>query len=325
MSAPADADAQARAAAVLRLTASRLLQALLVALVVGVAGFAMMEALPGDAAYRIAAGRYGYDVVSGAAADQVRAELGLDRPAWVRLGEWLGKLATLDLGRSPVTGEPIAHVLDYSLTHSAALALVALLVAMAIALPLGCAAGLWTGSAFDRTVTGLSIGLRATPAFLLGIVLMLLLGVELRLLPTAGHTHAANLALPALTLGLLLAAVLTQVVRGSVADAVASESFQFARLKGLSMPVAFWRHGVRAAAVPVVAYLGVQAVLLLEAVVVVESVFSWPGIGHALTHAVFERDVPMIQGTALTLGLAFVLLTFLVDLAGFALDPRSRP
>lgn len=305
-----------------KLTLGRIVQAAIVALVVGVVGFAMMEALPGDAAYRIAAGRYGYDMVTGAAAEQVRSELGLDRPAAERLLTWVGQTFTFDLGQSAVTGERVGHAIDHQLGHTVELALVAVAVALLIAVPIGVLAGLRPGSLFDRISAALAIVVRAMPAFLIGIVLMLVLAVELGLVPAAGHGHGGNFVLPALTLGIVLASVLTRVVRNAVAATVASDAFQFALHKGLPMRAAFLRHGVRNAAVPVVAYLGVQMALLLEGVVVVESVFSWPGIGHALTHAIFERDVPMLQGTALTLGLMFVLLSFLADLACRALDPR---
>lgn len=307
-----------------RMALARLGQAVLVAVVVGIVGFAMMEALPGDAAYRIAAGRYGYDMMSGAAAEQVRAELGLDRPALERLIGWVGQTLTLDLGRSAVTGAPVADLLAHQLGHSVLLACAAVLMAVGIAVPLGALAGLAPGGAFDRLLAAVAVTLRATPAFLVGVVLMLLLAVQAGLAPAAGHGAHGSLLLPALTLGLVLAAVLCRVVRTAVAETVASEPFQFARHKGLSLGTALRRHGARNAAVPVVAYLGVQMALLLEGVVVVESVFAWPGIGHGLTHAIFERDVPMLQGTALTLGLSFVLLSFLVDLACLALDPRGR-
>ncbi len=302
----------------------RLAQAAIVALAVGVLGFAMMEALPGDAAYRIAAGRYGYDLVDGAAAERVRAELGLDRPAWVRLIAWAGDVATLDLGRSAVTGARVWDEIGRQLGHSAALTAAALALGLLIALPTGVAAGLNPGGLFDRASAVVSVGLRATPAFLLGVILMLTLAVRLNLTPAAGHGQGASIVLPALTLALVLASVLTRVIRNAVARTVAGEAYQFARHKGLSVGAALWRHGARNAAVPVVAYLGVQAALLLEGVVVVESVFAWPGVGHALTHAVFERDVPMLQGTALTLGLTFVALSFLVDAACRAIDPRMR-
>ncbi|WP_333835212.1 ABC transporter permease [Rubrimonas sp.] len=306
------------------LIVGRLVQAVIVALVVGVVGFAMLESLPGDAAYRIAAGRYGHDMVSAAAAEQVRAELGLDRPSWVRLLAWLGQLLTLDLGYTAVTGERVIDSVAHQLGHSVLLAVVAVWLALLIATPIGVLAGLNPGGVFDRLTAVVSILLRATPAFLLGVLLILLIAVQMRAAPAAGHSHGANAFLPALTLGLVLASVLTRVIRNAVARTVASEAFQFARHKGLSTGAALWRHGIRNAAAPVVAYLGVQTALLLEGVVVVESVFAWPGIGHALTHAVFERDVTMLQGTALALGLSFVLLSFLIDLACRAIDPRMR-
>lgn len=307
-----------------RLALGRLVQALLVALVIGIVSFAMMEALPGDAAYRIAAGRYGYDMLTGAAAEQVRIELGLDRPAWQRIADWVGHILMLDLGRSAVTGDPVAHALSHQLGHSIALAVGALLFALVIAVPTGTLAGLRPGGAFDRILGGLTVVFRALPAFLLGIILMLFFAVQLGILPAAGHGHGGHLLLPSLTLGIVLATVLSRVVRNAVAETVASEAFQFARHKGLSMGTALRRHGARNAAVPVVAYLGVQAALLVEGVVVVESIFAWPGIGHALTHAIFERDVPMLQGTALMLGLGFVLLSFTVEVICLALDPRRR-
>jgi len=307
-----------------RMIAGRLAQAIVVALVVGAVGFAMMEALPGDAAFRIAAGRYGYDVVNAAAAEAVRVELGLDRPALARLGKWIGRTLTLDLGRSVVTGERVVDALAVQFGYSALLAAAALAVAILIAVPVGSVAGMRPNGVFDRASEAIAVSLRVTPAFLLGVVLMLLLAVELRLLPAAGHRHGSHLVLPALTLGLVLASVLTRVVRDSVHQATTSEAYLFARHKGLDERSAFLRHGLRNAAVPVLAYLGVQAALLMEGVVVIESVFAWPGIGHALVHAIFERDVPVLQGAALTLGLSFVLLSFAVDLACRAIDPRSR-
>lgn len=157
-----------------RMALARLGQAVLVAVVVGIVGFAMMEALPGDAAYRIAAGRYGYDMMSGAAAEQVRAELGLDRPALERLIGWVGQTLTLDLGRSAVTGAPVADALAHQLGHSVLLACAAVLMAVGIAVPLGTLAGLAPGGAFDRLLAAVAVTLRATPAFLVGVVLMLL-------------------------------------------------------------------------------------------------------------------------------------------------------
>lgn len=308
-----------------RILAGRAVQALLVALVVGIVSFAMMHALPGDAAFRIAAGRYGYDLADAAAAASVRAELGLDRPVMVQLAAWLGELVTFDLGYSMVTGAPVAQEVSAQLGASLILALAAVGLSLVIALPAGILAALRPGGLVDLALLGLSVALRAMPAFAIGIVLMLLLAVHMGLAPVAGHGTAANLLLPSLTLGLGLAAVSSRVVRDAVLEAMRSDHVRFARAKGLSSNLVLLRHVARNAAIPVVAYVGVQLAYVIEGVVIVESLFAWPGIGHALVHAIFARDVAMVQGTALALGLMFVGLNLVIDLICRGLDPRGQP
>lgn len=304
--------------------ARRGLQAVLVAIVVGIASFAMMQALPGDVAYRIAAGRYGYDMMDAASAEAVRVELGLDRPWAVQLLSWLGTLAQFDLGKSLVTGSPVAEEVARQLGYSLLMAGGAVVTSVLIAVPVGVAAGLNPGGLTDRATLAVSIFLRAIPAFALGIVLVLAFAVQLRLLPVAGFRGPEYLVLPSLTLGLGLAAVSNRVVRDAVVDAMAADWRLFARTKGLSNSVTMWRHVLRNASLPVVAYVGVQLAYLIEGVVIVESVFAWPGIGHALVHAIFARDIAMVQGTALTLGLLYVALNLIIDLACRGIDPRAR-
>ncbi|MFK7994852.1 MAG: ABC transporter permease [Granulosicoccus sp.] len=304
--------------------AARASQAVMVAVVVGVVSFSMMQALPGDSAYRIAAGRYGYDMMDAASADVVRQELGLDQPKSVQLMKWLGSLATLDLGKSAVTGNPVSEELKVQLGHSLLLAFAGVVVSIIIAVPVGIAAGLRPGGTLDRVSLGVSIVLRAVPAFALGVLLMLVLAVHAKLLPVAGFQSPKHLILPALTLGLGLAAVSSRVVRDAVCEAMATDWRLFSRTKGLSSKQTVSRHVVRNAALPVVAYVGVQLAYLIEGVVIVETVFSWPGIGHALVHAIFGRDVALVQGTALTLGLLYVLLNLFIDLSCHAIDPRRR-
>ena len=312
-----------RTASVLAILAGRGAQALVVALVVGVASFAMMHALPGDAAYRIAAGRYGYDMMDAAAAEAVRLELGLDRPWWSQLWSWLAALATFDLGRSLVYGSPVIEEVVTQLRYSLLLAGGAVIASLAIALPVGIAAGLRPGGAVDRASLATSILLRAVPAFALGVVLVLVFAVQLRVLPVAGFRGPEHLILPSLTLGLGLAAVSSRVVRDAVAEAMSAEWRLFARTKGLGARLTVTRHVLRNAALPVVAYVGVQGAYLIEGVVIVETVFAWPGIGHALVHAIFGRDVAMVQGTALALGLIYVALNLVIDLACRVIDPRA--
>jgi peptide/nickel transport system permease protein len=306
----------------LRPLLARLAQAALIAVLVGVVGFALMHALPGDQAFRLAAERYGPDMVDAAAAVALRAELGLDRPLPAQLLDWLGRVLRLDLGRSLVTGDPVIGELRVQLGHTLLLAGAALPLSALLGLPLGIAAGLRAGGRLDRLALGLSVLLRALPAYALGLGLILLLSIELGWLPPGGFEGWAELVLPALTLALGLAALSSRVARDSVAAVAAAPYLAFARWKGLPERAAVMRHGMRNAAIPVVAVLGLQLAGLVEGVLVVESLFGWPGIGHALVHAIFARDVPLVQGAALVMGLGFVLLNAVVDLLCTLLDPR---
>jgi peptide/nickel transport system permease protein len=303
---------------------NRLIQAALLAFMVGLISFVMTRSLPGDLAYRIAAGRYGYDVVDSAAAAKVAAELDLAKPAILALFDWMADLMRLDLGTSLISGKPVIEEIGIQLGHTVQLALAAIVLSLFIGPPLGILAGLRPGGVLDRTLMLVSTGLRALPQFVVGLVLIIIFGITFNLLPVAGHTHGAHLVLPALTLALGLAAVSNRVARDAMVAVSRSPYYSFGRTKGLSEWQVFSRHGLRNVAVPIVTYLGVQFVYLVEGVVVVETLFAWPGIGHALVHAIFGRDVPMIQGTALVMGLMFVALNALVDLFCHGIDPRRR-
>ena len=307
----------------MRSVAFRLMQAVGLAGVVGVMSFLMMQAMPGDMAYRIAAARYGYDIVSADLAEAVRLELGLEAGPVAQFLRWMGDLARLDLGRSLVSGQPVWDEIAHQLGASLQLAAAALGLSLLIGPPLGIYAGLHAGGAFDRGLLVVAAGFRAVPQFLLGLVLIVGLAVQLRLLPAAGYGTVAHFILPALTLALGLAAASARITRDAMAGVAASPLYAFARTKGLSEAQILRRHGVRNIGAPVVTYLGLQFVLLAEGVVVVETIFGWPGIGHALIHAVFHRDVPMVQGTALVMGLGFVLMNAAVDLIARRIDPRA--
>lgn len=304
--------------------AHRVLQAVLVALLVGALCFVLLRALPGDMAFRIAAHRYGYDVLTAQAADAVRAELGLDRPVLLQFGDWLLALTRGDLGVSLVSGEPVASEVAHFLRATVVLASAAMIPAMLVGPGLGLLAGLRPGGATDRITLVVSAVLRAVPSFALGVALMLLLASRLEWLPASDDGSAWGIVLPALTLALGLAASSSRIARDATVAARAAPHFSFARLKGLSPAQAVRRHIIRNAAVPVVAYLGLQFALLIEGVLVVELLFAWPGIGHAVVDAVLARDVPMVQGAVLVLALGFVALNALTDLAVFLLDPRRR-
>ncbi|MFN4100601.1 MAG: ABC transporter permease [Pararhodobacter sp.] len=302
---------------------SRIIQAAMVAVLVGIATFAMMRSLPGDAAWRIAAGRYGYDNVDAAAAEAVRAELGLGGHWLPALVQWLGDLLRFDFGVSLVSGQPVMQEIGHQLGASLTLALAAVGLSLLIGPPLGILAGLKPGGWLDRVLLVVSTGLKSVPQFLVALVLILILSVQLGWLPAAGYGQPRHFILPALALALGLAAVNARIARDTMARIAEMPFYRFAGWKGLTRWQVLWRHGLPNVSVPLLTYLGLQFVTLVEGVVVIESIVGWPGIGHALVHAVFARDVPMVQGTALVLGLSFVLVNALIDLAVRRIDPRG--
>ena len=308
----------------LNILAKRLMQLLLVMWSVGTLTFVLTRLLPGDMAYRIAASRYGYDQTDSAAAALVQAELGLDLPWWRSYVSWLTDLLQLNLGKSLVSGESVWALIGHQFGHTFALALVALLLAFLIGPPLGLLAAMKPQGLFDRFTLIFSTLLRSFPAFIIGIALITLFSVQLKWLPAAGYGELQHFFLPALTLALGLSAVSIRVSRNAMVAVATSEYYQFSRLKGLNKTLRFVRHGLRNVAIPILAYHSVQLIYLIEGVVIVESLFAWPGSGHALVHAVIARDVPMIQGTALIMGAIFVLLNMAVDMLNRLIDPRIR-
>lgn len=300
----------------------RLMQLVAVAWGVGTLTFVLMRALPGDMAYRIAASRYGMDAVDTQAADMVREELGLNQSGWSTYWQWLGDLMQWNLGKSLVSGQPVSDSLWHMLGHSLLLAVSGMVLAALIAIPLGLASACY-GGWLNRITLMLSTGMRALPVFVIGLLAVLVFALELNWLPVAGFGTPAHLVLPALTLGISLAAISNRVVHTEAVRVFNASFYEFAQTKGLSTWRSFLRHGVRNMAVPIVAFFGVQLITVVEGVVMIESLFSWPGIGHGLAHAIFARDIPLIQGAAMMMGILFVGLNTLVDLACHWLDPRG--
>lgn len=307
----------------LDLIKKRLTQLVLVMWGVGTLTFVLMRSLPGDMAYRIAASRYGQDNVDSMAAELVRQELNLDQNVWISYFHFLLDLVQFNLGDSLVNGLPVIEMVEHQLGHSLLLALAGILLSIVIALPLGiCSAK--KGGLVNAVLLWLSTLTRALPVFVMGLVLILIFSMQLELLPIAGFGSWQHLLLPALTLALSLAAVSNRIVHNSVLAVIKSPFYHFSRVKGLTELQTFIRHGVRNMGVPIVTFIGIQLVSVIEGIVMIESLFSWPGVGHGLAHAIFARDIPVIQGCALAMGFIFVLLNSVIDLICYWIDPRGK-
>jgi peptide/nickel transport system permease protein len=300
------------------------MQAVLVALLISSVCFFLVRFLPGDIAFQVAGGRFGQDLTTAEAAEAIRAELRLDQPVWQAWLGWLHDVARLELGSSWSLTTPVSTLVRNQLGHTLELSALALVLSVLIGVPLGIWAGVRPGGLVDRIGLAGSVVLRSMPPFVIGIGLIVVFAVTLRWLPAAGHTEHGTILLPALTLALGLAAVSSRVARSAMVDVVRSDYFQFALTKGLPLSKVVRRHGVRNIAVPLIAHLGMQLIYLVEGMIIVETLFAWPGIGHAMSHAVRERDVPMLQGTVLATALMFVLFNALLDLMQMVVDPRLR-
>lgn len=275
-------------------------------------------------AYRIAASRYGYDQVNTSSADAVRAELGLDLPWYEQYLAWFWDLLRGDLGNSLVSGASVWQEIAHQFGHTLSLAVAALVLSLIIAPPIGILSALRPNGIFDKAVLLIATLLRSAPAFIIGVLLITVFAVQLKWLPAIGYGKTEHFILPALTLALGLSAVSVRVARNATVSVLNSHFYEFAHLKGLTRWQAFYRHGIRNIAIPIVAYHGVQFIYLIEGMVIVESLFAWPGIGHALVHAIIARDIPMIQGSALVMGALFVVLNGMVDVLNRLIDPRYQ-
>jgi len=289
--------------------------------------FGVLEVLPGNAA----------EVILGSSAtpEAVAAlthKLGLDQGFLVRYGAWVGNALHGDLGQSFAYSSPIGPVIAERLAVSAPLALMAIALAAAIALLAGAYAAQRHGRAGDLTVMIASqIGL-SIPSFWLGILLVLVFAVGLRWVPSGGFPGwragflptLGSLVLPALALGVVQAAILTRVTRSALLEVLSEDFVRTARAKGLSRRAAFWRHALPNAMTPILTILGLQFANLIAGAIVVENVFTLPGLGRLIFQSIANRDVFVVEDCVMLLVAIVITVNFAVDLACAAIDPRLR-
>jgi peptide/nickel transport system permease protein len=310
-----------------RFIARRLLYSLVVLAGVLVAVFALVHLVPGDPV-RIALGtRYTPE-----AYDALRSASGLDRPIVEQFFGYLASAFTGDLGVSFRNGDPVTVTLLERLPATVSLGVVGIVIAMVIALPAGIFSALREGRVSDAIVRITSQFGVSIPDFWLGILLIALFATTLGWLPTSGYRPLLedpagwlrHIVLPALTVGLVAAAIMTRYVRSAVLEVASMGYVRTARSKGLPPRVVTFRHTVRNALVPVLTITGIQLATILGGVIVVEVVFAWPGLGRLVYNAVAARDYPVIQGAVLLIATLFLVINLIVDVLYAVVDPRIR-
>ena len=284
--------------------------------------FVLFSVIPGSIATSMSDD--GRGVMDAEVVQRMRKELGLDDPVHVRFTKYVSKLAVLDLGVSFRTREPVTQLLAKRLWPTFQLVVAAMGFAIAVGVPLGFVAAMRPGGVIDAAsmftaVSGLSI-----PKFWFGLLLMYLFGLKLGWFPTFGYGGWNYLVLPAVTLGVSPLALLARTTRAAVLEVVNADFVRTARSKGMSETRVVRWHVLRNVAVIVLTTLGLQFGALMGQAVVVEKLFSWPGVGSLLVDSVFQRDIPAVQGCSLVLVLFFLIANTLVDITCALIDPRIK-
>ena len=311
----------------LRLIAARVGYALLTLLAISAIVFAGTSLLPGD----VASAMLGQAATPDALA-ALRATMHLDQPAVVRYIGWLRGLLTGDLGSSLVTHLPAAQMIGGRLGNSLLLAALTTAIAIPASLALGMAAAIWQGSAFDRAATTGTIAAVSVPDFLVATVAVILFSVELQWLPAVfvdqgGSllSRAAGFVLPVMTLSLGVMAQMTRMTRAALVGILRSSYVEMARLKGLRPARIVLRHALPNAAGPIANAAALSLSSLLGGVIIVETVFNYPGLAKLMVDAVSTRDMPLIQACAMLFCAGYMILVLLADICSILSNPRLRP
>ena len=310
----------------------RILVAIPTLLIISFMIFSLLYITPGDPVL-LMLGSGDTQSVSQEQYDAVRAELGLDKPFFERYMDFITGAVTGDLGTSYITGEDVFDTVMMRMPATLILTVASVLVGLLVAVPLGILAAVKHNSIWDSIATFLATIGVSLPKFWFGLVLIIYLSLRLKIFPSQGIAYIdrdglgaflSHLFLPAVSLGLGLAATQTRMIRSSMLEVLNQDYIRFAKSKGFKDKIVIIRHAFKNAMIPVVTVLGSEIGALLGGAVVTETIFSWPGVGRLAMNSIARRDYPMIQGNTLILCAIFLLINLFVDIIYAWLYPRIR-
>ncbi|QUP55549.1 ABC transporter permease subunit (plasmid) [Ralstonia syzygii] len=312
---------------ILKLLARRLLLALLSLLAVSVIVFAITAVLPGDAAQE----QLGQDATPEALA-ALRAQMGLDVPAPLRYVHWLGGIVHGDLGQSSTTQLPVADLAASRLPNSLLLAAVTALFSVPIALSLGIASAVWRGSWFDRAASTAAVAVVSVPEFLVATLAVLVFAVKLRWLPALSYVNDIEsvgqmlraFAMPVLSLCCVIVAQMMRMSRAAVIDQLEAPYIEMVRLKGASPMRMVLAHALPNAVGPIANAVALSLSYLLGGVIIIETIFNYPGIAKLMVDGVSQRDMPLVQACAMIFCAGYLILVTAADVFGIVANPRLR-
>jgi peptide/nickel transport system permease protein len=305
----------------------RLLATIPTILLVTITVFMILRLTPGGPAVAMLG-----DQASPEAVAKLQHQLGLDKPLYVQYLHWLGNALHGDLGRSAFGNQPVTHLIVQRIVPTLELSLIALVVSLLIGISAGVIAAVKRNTAVDAVASILAILGVSTPSFWLAILLVLVFSLKLSWLPALGYvspfsnlgTNLKDMLLPSITLGIILAAVVTRFTRASMLDSLYQDYVRTARSKGLEERTVVIRHALANAMIPIVTVVGLELGGLLSGAVIIETIFSLPGNGQLLVTSIFNRDFPVVQGLVVVIATVFILVNVVVDVVYALIDPRIR-
>ena len=281
--------------------------------------FSLIHLIPGDPAVQIAGeSARPQDVIA------VRKALGLDQPLWTQYGHYLNRLVHGDLGKSFQTGESVTAQIRTRYPATLQLAFGAMFIALLVAFPLGIISAIYRNSWIDNLARFFALIGVSMPSFWFGPLLIIAFAINREWFPVSGRAGFRSLVLPSLTMGLALAAILTRMIRTSLADELTQLYVTTAVAKGVTRAQAIFRHALKNALIPVITVVALQFGSLLTGAIITEQIFSWPGLGRLLLQSISTRDYPQVQASILVIALTYIFVNFASDLLYGVVDPRIK-
>ncbi|GED70796.1 peptide ABC transporter permease [Brevibacillus reuszeri] len=296
---------------------NRLAAGLLVVFGISVFTFALVHMIPGDPVRMMLGQKATQEQV-----EHIREQMGLNKPLVEQYTTYVTGIIQGDFGTSLKTGQPVLTEIMNRFPATLKIAVTAILIAIVVGIAMGIVAAKYKDTIVDRAVLTLATMGVSIPGYWLGLLLMLLFAVKWKWFPIAGGTGLKDLVLPAVTLGVYASTIICRLTRSGMLEVLSQDYIRTARAKGINESVILFRHAFRNVMIPVVTVVGLQMASLLGGAVLIEQVFSWPGIGTLAIDAIFSRDFPMIQGTTLFMGIVYVSVNIVIDLLYGFIDPR---
>ena len=307
----------------LRYIARRLLQIVPTLLGISIISFSLLYIFPGDPAEFIVEARYAVEPTQ-EMVEKIRMEMGLDRPMFFQYLDWLSKAVRGDFGKSWTEDKPVMDLILERLPASVELFFTTFAISIAFAMLLGIISAIYKDKAVDHFCRIFSLLGISIPSFWRGLILIWIFSVQLHLLPAFGYGELKHLILPVLTWSFSFMAIKTRFVRSCLLEALSQDYIITARAKGLPERIVVLRHALRNALIPIITYFSLSIHHLIVGSVMVEVVFSWPGLGSLLVESVFKRDFPVVQALVFISGVLFVVVNLVVDILYAVIDPRIR-